>query len=150
VLEQMLVGHLPPLQLPRRGRGARHPRRGLASERLSVAFPTANKLIDRFFELGMLTEVTGRRRNRVFSYILTSHSLRSRSRSTKPVFRRRKRREVRRPLKHEDARAVRSGGTVELVDEQVAQLVKRLASMGTRREGASAVRAGGAAMAHAA
>ncbi|MBA2706379.1 MAG: Fic family protein, partial [Gemmatimonadaceae bacterium] len=41
---------------------------GVAAERLGVAFPTANKLVDRFCELELLEEVTGRRRNRVFSY----------------------------------------------------------------------------------
>jgi Fic family protein len=41
---------------------------GMAAERLSVTFPTANRLIERFSELGLLVEVTGQRRNRVFSY----------------------------------------------------------------------------------
>jgi Fic family protein len=41
---------------------------GIAAEQLSIAFPTANKLVDRFSELGMLEEITGRRRNRVFNY----------------------------------------------------------------------------------
>lgn len=41
---------------------------GLAAERLHIAFPTANKLIDRFVELQILREVTGRRRNRIFSF----------------------------------------------------------------------------------
>jgi Fic family protein len=41
---------------------------GIAADRLGIAFPTANKLIERFTELGLLVEVTGRKRNRVFSY----------------------------------------------------------------------------------
>lgn len=41
---------------------------GIAAEQLGTAFPTANKLVDRFCELGLLREVTGRRRNRVFNY----------------------------------------------------------------------------------
>jgi len=40
----------------------------LAAEKLDVTFPTANKLIDRFVELGLLQEITGRRRNRIFSF----------------------------------------------------------------------------------
>jgi cell filamentation protein, protein adenylyltransferase len=41
---------------------------GMAAERLGVAFPTANRLTERFSELGLVVEVTGQRRNRVFSY----------------------------------------------------------------------------------
>jgi Fic family protein len=40
----------------------------VAAERLGVAFPTANKLVERFCELELLEEITGRKRNRVFSY----------------------------------------------------------------------------------
>jgi len=40
----------------------------MAAERLGITFVTANKLIERFTELDMLFEITGRRRNRVFSY----------------------------------------------------------------------------------
>jgi len=38
------------------------------SEVLGVHYVTANKLVERFQELGILTETTGRKRNRVFTY----------------------------------------------------------------------------------
>jgi Fic family protein len=38
------------------------------SERLSVTFPTANRLVARFEDLGLLREVTGQRRSRLFRY----------------------------------------------------------------------------------
>lgn len=38
------------------------------AELLDVTFPTANRLVARFGELGLLEEVTGRRRSRVFRY----------------------------------------------------------------------------------
>lgn len=38
------------------------------AEALDVTFPTANRLVSRFEELGVLTEVTGQRRSRVFRY----------------------------------------------------------------------------------
>lgn len=41
---------------------------GVAADRLNIAFPTANKLIERFTELKLIEEITGRRRNRIFSY----------------------------------------------------------------------------------
>ena len=41
---------------------------GLASEMIDVSFPTANKLASRFEELGLLSEITGQRRSRVFRY----------------------------------------------------------------------------------
>lgn len=40
----------------------------LAATSLDAAFPTANRLISRFEELGLLREVTGQRRSRVFAY----------------------------------------------------------------------------------
>jgi Fic family protein len=40
----------------------------LASNMVDVAFPTANKLVSRFEQLGLLREVTGRRRGRIFRY----------------------------------------------------------------------------------
>lgn len=39
-----------------------------AAERLAVSYPTANNLISEFEQLGLLREITGRRRNRVFLY----------------------------------------------------------------------------------
>jgi Fic family protein len=39
-----------------------------AAEALEVTFPTANKLIGRFEDLGLLREVTGQRRSRLFRY----------------------------------------------------------------------------------
>lgn len=39
-----------------------------AAGRLDVSYPTANSLIAEFEELGLLREITGRRRNRVFLY----------------------------------------------------------------------------------
>jgi Fic family protein len=41
---------------------------GSAAERLDVSYQTANKLIAEFASLGLLEEITGRRRNRVFVY----------------------------------------------------------------------------------
>ena len=38
------------------------------AELLEVTFPTANRLVARFQELGVLVEVTGQRRSRVFRY----------------------------------------------------------------------------------
>ena len=35
---------------------------------LDVTFPTANKLVGRFEEMGLLREVTGQRRSRLFRY----------------------------------------------------------------------------------
>lgn len=40
----------------------------LVSQVVKVAFPTANRLVARFEELGLLREVTGQRRSRVFRY----------------------------------------------------------------------------------
>lgn len=40
-----------------------------ASEQLEIHYVTASKLIDRFLDLGLLTEITGRKRDRIFSYI---------------------------------------------------------------------------------
>ncbi|HEY7934200.1 MAG TPA: Fic/DOC family N-terminal domain-containing protein, partial [Solirubrobacteraceae bacterium] len=40
----------------------------LVTRELDVAFPTANRLVARFEELGLLTETTGQRRSRVFRY----------------------------------------------------------------------------------
>jgi Fic family protein len=40
----------------------------VASREIEVGFPTANRLIARFEELGLLREVTGRRRSRLFRY----------------------------------------------------------------------------------
>lgn len=37
-------------------------------ERLDVTFPTANRLVGRFEDLGLLREVTGQRRSRMFRY----------------------------------------------------------------------------------
>jgi cell filamentation protein, protein adenylyltransferase len=41
---------------------------GSVAELLDVTFPTANRLVAKFQELGLLTEVTGQRRSRVFRY----------------------------------------------------------------------------------
>jgi Fic family protein len=41
---------------------------GRVAALLDVTFPTANRLVSRFEELGLLTEVTGQRRSRVFRY----------------------------------------------------------------------------------
>jgi hypothetical protein len=38
------------------------------SDHIAVTFATANKLISRFEDLGLVTEITGRRRSRRFSY----------------------------------------------------------------------------------
>jgi Fic family protein len=40
----------------------------LVTHELGVTFPTANRLVARFVELGLLTETTGQRRSRVFRY----------------------------------------------------------------------------------
>ena len=40
----------------------------LVTHELDVTFPTANRLVGRFEELGLLTETTGQRRSRVFRY----------------------------------------------------------------------------------
>jgi Fic family protein len=40
----------------------------LASKEIEVGFPTANRLVARFEELGLLREVTGGRRSRLFRY----------------------------------------------------------------------------------
>lgn len=40
----------------------------LVKDELGIAFVTANKLIERMVALGLLEEITGRRRDRVFSY----------------------------------------------------------------------------------
>jgi Fic family protein len=40
----------------------------LAGDTLGVAFATANKLVEQLQQLGILEEVTGRKRNRVFAY----------------------------------------------------------------------------------
>jgi Fic family protein len=40
----------------------------LAAAALNSAFPTANRLVSRFEELGLLHEMTGQRRSRVFAY----------------------------------------------------------------------------------
>ena len=39
-----------------------------ASERTGVAFPTASKAIEQMVKLGIVREITGRRRNRLFAY----------------------------------------------------------------------------------
>jgi len=41
---------------------------GRAAERLDCSYPTANKLLTQFTELGLLVETTGQARNRVFAY----------------------------------------------------------------------------------
>jgi DNA-binding MarR family transcriptional regulator len=41
---------------------------GFVSDRLDVTFATANKLIGRFEDLGLVREMTGQRRSRRFSY----------------------------------------------------------------------------------
>jgi Fic family protein len=41
---------------------------GFVSSRIGVSFATANKLISRFEDLGLLTEITGQRRSRRFRY----------------------------------------------------------------------------------
>ncbi len=40
----------------------------VASERTGVAFPTASKAIEQMVKLGIVREITGRRRNRLFAY----------------------------------------------------------------------------------
>jgi Fic family protein len=40
----------------------------VAAEELEVTFPTANRLVGRFEEFGLLVEVTGQRRSRMFRY----------------------------------------------------------------------------------
>jgi hypothetical protein len=40
----------------------------LATSELGVTFPTANRLVARFEELGLLSEMTGQRRSRIFRY----------------------------------------------------------------------------------
>jgi hypothetical protein len=40
----------------------------VVSRDLDVSFPTANRLVARFEELGLLREVTGQRRSRLFRY----------------------------------------------------------------------------------
>ncbi len=40
----------------------------LVKDRLGVAFVTANKLVEQFAKLGIVDEVTGRKRDRIFSY----------------------------------------------------------------------------------
>jgi Fic family protein len=40
----------------------------LATNELGVTFPTANRLVARFEELGLLSEMTGQRRSRIFRY----------------------------------------------------------------------------------
>jgi Fic family protein len=40
----------------------------LVSDTLGIHYVTASKLIDRFHDLGLVTEITGRKRDRVFSY----------------------------------------------------------------------------------
>jgi Fic family protein len=40
----------------------------LVKDSLSIAFVTANKLVEQFAELGILQEITGRKRDRIFSY----------------------------------------------------------------------------------
>ena len=40
----------------------------LVKDRLGVAFATANKVVEQFETLGLLEEITGRRRDRIFSY----------------------------------------------------------------------------------
>ena len=41
---------------------------GLVTEALDVTFPTANRLVGRFEELGLLTEITGQKRSRVYRF----------------------------------------------------------------------------------
>lgn len=38
------------------------------SEKTTLAFPNANKLVNRFVQLGLLREMTGRKRDRRFAY----------------------------------------------------------------------------------
>jgi Fic family protein len=40
----------------------------LVARELDVHYVTASKLVERFIELGLLLEITGRKRDRVFSY----------------------------------------------------------------------------------
>jgi Fic family protein len=40
----------------------------LVKDRLGIAFVTANKLIEQLANLGIVDEITGRRRDRIFSY----------------------------------------------------------------------------------
>ena len=40
----------------------------LAADELAVTFATANKLVESFERLGLLHEVTGRRRDRIFRF----------------------------------------------------------------------------------
>jgi Fic family protein len=41
---------------------------GVVSERLECVFSTASKLVDRFVDLGLLRETTGRQRDRRYQY----------------------------------------------------------------------------------
>jgi len=40
----------------------------LVKDRLGISFVTANKLVEQLVDLGVVEEITGRRRNRIFSY----------------------------------------------------------------------------------
>jgi Fic family protein len=40
----------------------------MAADRLGITFVTANKIIERFAELNLVEEITGQKRNRIFSY----------------------------------------------------------------------------------
>jgi DNA-binding IclR family transcriptional regulator len=55
------------------------------SDEVEVSFPTANRLVARFEELGLLREVTGQRRSRMFRYE-PYLALRRSGRSLMPVF----------------------------------------------------------------
>jgi Fic family protein len=41
---------------------------GYVADRLEIAFPTANRLVARFEDLGLLREITGQRRSRLYRY----------------------------------------------------------------------------------